>query len=140
MTIGIDIKNFEFIDMPPKSSMSAALKQLKHLGAIKSTDHLQLTDIGKQMSHFPLDPTLSKVIITSQHFKCLDEILDLVSILSAENIFCEENNNNRDQAAVQHSKFKSNLGDHFTLLNVFSQYKLHNRENKVRNCFGLKKK
>jgi ATP-dependent RNA helicase DHX33 len=116
--------------MPPKSSMITALKQLKTLGAIKSTDHPQLTDIGRQMADFPLDPTFSKVIITASHFKCLDDILDLVSILSTENIFCEEINN-RDQAAVQHSKFKSNLGDHFTLLNVFSQFKLHNRENKV---------
>lgn len=130
LTIGIDVKNFEFIDEPPKQSMSSALRQLKQLGAIKTTDNPQLTDIGHKMSHFPLDPTYSKVIISAPQYKCLEEVLDLVSILSTENIFCDENSNNRDQAVVQHSKFKSNLGDHFTLLNVFSQFKNH-RENKV---------
>lgn len=130
MSIGIDLERFEFLDQPPKSSIQSAMKQLKQLGAIKSIINPQLTETGRKMSFFPLDPAFSKIIICSPNYKCMDEALDIVSILSADNVF-EEASNNRDQAAVQHSKFKSNLGDHFTLLNVFSQYKMHNRENKV---------
>lgn len=130
MSIGIDLEKFEFLDQPPKSSIQAAMKQLKQLGAIKATNNPQLTDTGKKMAFFPLDPAYSKIIISAPNYKCLDEALDIVSILSADNVFLEDAGNNRDQVAVQHSKFKSNLGDHFTLLNVFTQYKMH-RENKV---------
>jgi pre-mRNA-splicing factor ATP-dependent RNA helicase DHX15/PRP43 len=40
------------------------------------------------MSEFPLDPTLSKMIIAaSQQFFCMNEILTIVSLISVPNVF-----------------------------------------------------
>lgn len=128
---GVNIETFDFIDKPPREAIELAFKQLKQLGAIKSIQNPQLTETGRRMSMFPLDPTYSKVIISSPKFDCVSEILDLVSMLSTESIYCEPGQNNRDQAIAQHARFQLRAGgDHLTLLNIFSQYQKHN-ESKV---------
>lgn len=122
LAIGINIEDFDFLDKPPQEAISAAFKHLKQLGAIKSTLNPTLTEDGSKMAHFPLDPMYSKCIISSVKYNCINEILDLVSILSAENVYCEPGQKNYDQAMVQHAKFTSKYGDHLTLLNIFHQY------------------
>ena len=47
--------------------------QLWILGALDNTG--ALTTLGRQMIEFPLDPALSKVLITSVDMECSAEIL-----------------------------------------------------------------
>lgn len=122
LATGVNIETFDFMDKPPREAIELAFKQLKQLGAIKAIQNPQLTDTGRRMAMFPLDPTYSKIIISSPKFDCVTEILDLISILSTETVYCEPGQNNRDQAITQHAKFQTRFGDHLTLLNVFSQY------------------
>lgn len=122
LSTGINIETFDFMDKPPREAIELAFKQLKQLGAIKSVQSPQLTDTGKQMAKFPLDPNYSKILISSTKFECVSEILDLISIMSTESVYCEPGQNNRDQALVQHAKFQTKLGDHLTMLNIFLQY------------------
>lgn len=123
LATGINAETFDFIDKPPKESIETAFKQLKQLGAIKSIQNAQLTETGRRMSQFPLDPTFSKIIISSPKYDCVNAILDIVAMLSTENVFCEPGQNNRDQAVAQHNKFYDRLGDHMTLLKIYSDYK-----------------
>lgn len=88
LTIGIDITTFDFIDKPPKESIDIAITSLKKLGAIENTP-LMLTKIGKTMSRFPLDPRFTKVLMASVEYKCLDEALTVIALLSGESIFIE---------------------------------------------------
>lgn len=122
LAIGVNIENFDFMDKPPVEAINSALKHLKQLGAIKSIQNSDLTETGRKMARFPIDPMYSKCIISAIRYECVSEILDLISILSAENVFCEPGANLRDQAIVQHAKFNVKYGDHLTLLNVFHQY------------------
>lgn len=122
LATGINIETFDFMDKPPREAIELAFKQLKQLGAIKSVQSPQLTDTGKQMAKFPLDPNYSKILISSTKFDCVSEILDLISIMSTESVYCEPGQNNRDQAIIQHAKFQTKLGDHLTMLNIFLQY------------------
>jgi len=63
-----------------------ALEQLNYLGAID--DEGDLTDLGRKMSEFPLDPMLSKVVLSaSSTFNCVSEALTLVAMLSVPNVF-----------------------------------------------------
>ncbi len=39
------------------------------------------------MVEFPLDPPLSKMLIISEEFKCVEELLTIVSMLSVPAIF-----------------------------------------------------
>lgn len=133
LAIGVNIENFDLMDKPSKESISVAFKQLKQLSAIKSTQTSQLTDDGKNMALFPLNPVFSRIIISAPEYGCINEILDLVAMLSTENVYIEPNQNNRDNAYAQHAKFNVALGDHFTLLKIFQQYRNASDKKKVRN-------
>lgn len=69
-----------------RMSILKSLEQLLLLGAL--TDEYKLSDpIGKQMSQLPLDPIYSKALILAGEFKCLEEMLIIVAMLSVESIF-----------------------------------------------------
>lgn len=123
LATGVNIETFDFIDKPPREAIQLAFRQLKQLGAIKSPVNPQLTDTGRRMAMFPLDPTYSKILISSPNFDVASDILSLISVLSTESVYCEPGQNNRDQALVQHAKFNTSYGDHLTLLNIFLQFR-----------------
>lgn len=50
------------------------------------------------------------------------KILDIVSILSVENVFYSPREE-REKANVSHKRFASVYGDHLTYLNVFHAYR-----------------
>lgn len=69
-SLGIDdLLNFDFMDPPPAEIMIKALELLYALGALN--DEGQLTMQGRRMAEFPLDPQLSKVIISAEKLKCV---------------------------------------------------------------------
>ena len=70
----------------------------------------------------PVDPIYSRLILLSKDFRCTSEILDIVSLLSVENVFFSPRED-REKATVCHKRFASIYGDHLTLLNVFKAYK-----------------
>lgn len=80
-----DLINFDFMDPPPVQSLIASLERLFNLGALDE-DGL-LTRLGKIMSEFPLEPQLSKMLLTSMDLGCSDEIITIVAMLSIPNIF-----------------------------------------------------
>ncbi|XP_069692432.1 ATP-dependent RNA helicase DHX33-like [Periplaneta americana] len=121
LALGIDALSFDFMDMPPKESVNAALQQLKQLGAIESVECTKLTKLGNQMALFPLDPRFSKILLSAQDYCCLEEILSLVALLSSESVFVTPPTK-REQAVAAHQKFVSTAGDHITLLSIFRQF------------------
>jgi len=55
------------------------------LGALDNLGNL--TEMGRKMAEFPLDPPLSKILILSAHYNCSSEMLTIVSMLSVPSIF-----------------------------------------------------
>ena len=96
-------------------------------------DDIELTNTGRLMSEFPLDPQLSKALISSPQLKCSNEILTIVAMLSTPNPFIRPNHQ-RKQADEAKAKFDHADGDHLTLLNVFHAYKENNEDPKW--CFS----
>lgn len=74
MAIGIDCKKFDFIDCPDAQSIDLALNQLKTLGAVCSGKQTELTELGRKMAKFPLDPKYSKILLMAPSFGCLEEV------------------------------------------------------------------
>ena len=80
-SLGInDLIGFDFLDPPPGDTLARALSLLYALGALN--DRRQLTKLGRRMAEFPMDPALSKAILASEKYKCTEEILTIVSMLS----------------------------------------------------------
>lgn len=119
-----DVYNFDFIDRPPPTAIAASLVELEDLGAFDSFG--QLTQLGRQMSQFPVDPKSAKVLIMSKQLDCSEEILTIISILAARSTAGEVFI--RDKKTCLPNCFKMafmkiNRGDHLTLLEVFNQWK-----------------
>ena len=57
-----------------------ALELLNFLAALD--DEGNLTHLGSLMAEFPLDPQMSKMLIVSPEFRCSNEVLSIVSMLS----------------------------------------------------------
>lgn len=78
MSLGIDCRKFDFIDCPDSQSIELALSQLIALGAVSSGKPIaELTELGKNMAKFPLDPKYSKILLTAPSFGCLEEVYNL---------------------------------------------------------------
>jgi len=114
-----DILGFDYMDRPSRTSLARALEQLYSLGAID--DKGTLTQEGKQMAEFPLDPVFSKVLIQSQQYECTSEVISIISLLSVDSVFFTPPDK-RDNVAEAKKRFLHPDGDHLTLLNVLKSY------------------
>ncbi|XP_059616856.1 ATP-dependent RNA helicase DHX33 [Phlebotomus argentipes] len=121
LALGIDCMNFDFMDKPSRESLNSAIKLLYELKAIASIESPKLTEAGRKMSQFPLDPRFSKILLEASGYGCLTEMITIIAVLSGENIF-HSSTDKRDQILVAHSKFLSKYGDHLTILNAFREF------------------
>ena len=78
--------------------------QLWILGALDNTG--QLTELGRKMVEFPLDPSLSKMLIISEEMGCSLDILIIVSMLSVPSIFFRPRGREEDADAAK-EKFQA---------------------------------
>ncbi|KAG2236059.1 hypothetical protein INT48_008153 [Thamnidium elegans] len=114
-----NVLEFDYMDRPSRASLVRALEELYALGAID--DHGNLSELGKQMAEFPLDPTYSKVLIQSKEYGCSLEVIAIISLLSVDSVFFTPSDK-REQATEARKKFLHPDGDHLTLLNVLKSY------------------
>lgn len=97
-----------------------ALELLNYLDALN--DDGDLTETGALMSEFPLDPQLAKMLISAPKFKCANEMLSVVAMLSVPQVFVRPNDQ-RKEADEAKNRFAHADGDHLTLLNVYHAFK-----------------
>ncbi|KAG7087465.1 hypothetical protein E1B28_013431 [Marasmius oreades] len=120
-SLGInDLIGFEFLDPPPGETLMRALELLYALGALN--DRGELTKLGRRMAEFPVDPMLSKAIISSEKYECTDEVLTIISMLSESGSLFYRPKDKKLHADQARQNFVRPGGDHFTLLNVWEQW------------------
>jgi pre-mRNA-splicing factor ATP-dependent RNA helicase DHX16 len=119
-----DILNFDFMDAPPVSALAASLESLYALGYLDSTG--AVTKLGRRASELPLDPRLSKVLLTADSLGCVDEIITLVAMIQeAGTLFFAPKDK---KVAADHAKarFTSAVaatgGDLLAFLNVWTDF------------------
>lgn len=117
-----DLLQFHFMDPPPSENMMNSMYQLWILGALDNTGGL--TDLGRQMVEFPLDPALSKLVIVASQMGCSSELLIIVSMLSVPSIFYRPKGR-EEEAISKQEKFQIPESDHLTLLHVYQQWKIN---------------
>jgi ATP-dependent RNA helicase DHX8/PRP22 len=114
-----DMLGFDFMDPPPAATMLTALHSLFALGALDE-DGL-LTRLGRKMAEFPLEPQLSKILISSVDLECSEELLTVVAMLAIEDIFYRPRDK-QAQADAKRARFFQSEGDHLTLLAVYDAW------------------
>lgn len=117
-----DLLQFHFMDAPPSENMMNSMYQLWILSALDNTGGL--TELGRQMVEFPLDPALSKLVIVSSEMGCSAEMLVIVSMLSVPSIFYRPKGR-EEEAISRQEKFQVPESDHLTLLHVYQQWKIN---------------
>ena len=75
-----DVINFEYIENPDKQSIFKALSELYLLSSLDGEG--SITELGLEMSKFPLEPQYSKAVIASALFGVEEKMITLVSMLS----------------------------------------------------------
>uniref|UniRef100_H2YMB0 RNA helicase n=1 Tax=Ciona savignyi TaxID=51511 RepID=H2YMB0_CIOSA len=131
-SLGInDLIHFDFMDPPPHETLVLALEQLYALGAL---NHLgELTKLGRRMAEFPADPMLSKTILASEKYKCSEEILTIVSMLSVNSSIFYRPKDKMVHADNARMNFFLPGGDHLSLMNVYNQWA--NTDYSIQWCF-----
>ncbi|XP_011027723.1 PREDICTED: probable ATP-dependent RNA helicase DHX35 [Populus euphratica] len=119
--LGIDnILGFDWPASPPPEAMIRALEVLYSLGVLD--DDAKLTSpVGFQAAEIPLDPMISKMILSSNQLGCSDEIISIAAILSIQSIWVSGRGVQKelDEAKL---RFAAAEGDHVTFLNVYKGF------------------
>ncbi|KAG6147127.1 hypothetical protein E4U28_007604 [Claviceps purpurea] len=117
-----DLLDFDFMDPPPQDTISTSMFDLWALGALDNLG--ELTELGRKMSAFPMDPSLAKLLITAEEYGCTEEMITIVSMLSVPNVFYRPKER-QDEADAQREKFWVHESDHLTYLQVYQAWKAH---------------
>lgn len=115
-----NLLDFDFMDPPPQDTITTSLFDLWSLGALDNLG--ELTELGRQMTSFPMDPSLAKLVITSATtYGCSEEMLTIVSMLSVPSVFYRPKERLEESDAAR-EKFFVHDSDHLTLLTVYQQW------------------
>ncbi|CRG93439.1 ATP-dependent RNA helicase prh1, putative [Plasmodium gallinaceum] len=88
----MNIKNpleFEFPENPKKEFFVHSAKMLYKINAIDVNNNL--TDLGRKLCFFPLNPIFANILLCSIEFNCIDEIATIVALLNCDSIFLNYN-------------------------------------------------
>ncbi|CCH42714.1 Pre-mRNA-splicing factor [Wickerhamomyces ciferrii] len=120
LSLGInDLIHFDFMDSPATETLMKALELLYALGALNGKG--QLTKLGRQMAEFPTDPMLAKSLLSSEKYKCTDEVLSIISMLGESSALFFRPKDKKLLADTAKDSFTKE-SDHLTLLEIFNQW------------------
>ncbi|XP_078431410.1 RNA helicase family protein [Wolffia australiana] len=120
-SLGIDnILGFDWMSPPSPESMIRALEVLYSLG-ILDDDAKLTTPTGFQVAEFPLDPMISKMILSANNNGCSEEAITIAAVLSIQSIWVSIRGSQRelDDAKL---RFAAAEGDHISYLNVYKGF------------------
>ncbi|CAF0892008.1 unnamed protein product [Rotaria sp. Silwood1] len=137
-----DITKFDWLESPSNNSLQETVKSLTWLGAIDSNTG-KLTDLGRSMAKFGLEPMLSVMILMGQKLNCLSHILALVGMLSVvQNIWWRgENDESKHMSNEIRASFTRDTdmgGDFIALLRIFLEWHAIGERKERRKAWCLK--
>ncbi|WNC70213.1 ATP-dependent RNA helicase HrpA [Thalassotalea nanhaiensis] len=124
-----DIGMFPFLQAPDSRNINDGMRLLEELAAIKSAKSVKplLTDTGRSLSKFPIDPRLAKMLLSAKELGCSQQVAIIVAALSIQDP--RERPMEKQQAADQaHSRFKDKESDYISLLNLFNYIRQKQQE------------
>ncbi len=121
-----NVHDFDFIDKPRSSDYDDTLRTLTHLGALDEKGNI--TALGERMADIPVEPHLARMLISAEHYGCVDEVVTVAAMLSVPDVFAMPKGK-KEEARTAHAVFKDYRSDYITMLNVWHSYQ-DNRDDK----------
>ncbi|MEM9346872.1 MAG: ATP-dependent RNA helicase HrpA [Planctomycetota bacterium] len=120
------IQDFPFIDPPRPSMVRDGYKTLHEIGALTPDD--QVSALGRQLSHMPVDPRVARMVLAGQEEGVLDEVLVIASGLEVQDPR-ERPIDQQGKADAAHEPFADPRSDFLAYLNLWSFY--HEQKGKL---------
>ena len=111
-----DIETFPFVNPPPPNAISGGYLLLQELGALD--EKRELTQLGHDLSRLPIDPTLGRMLLQSQHEHAGRELLIIAAGLSIQDPR-ERPLDRKEAAAAAHKRFLDPSSDFLSLLKIW---------------------
>jgi ATP-dependent helicase HrpA len=111
-----DIETFPFVNPPPPAAIQGGYLLLQELGALD--EKRELTQLGHDLSRLPIDPTLGRMLLQSQHEHATRELLIIAAGLSIQDPR-ERPLDKKDAAAAAHKRFTDPASDFLSLLKIW---------------------
>jgi ATP-dependent helicase HrpA len=112
-----DIETFPFVQSPTPAAIATGYALLQELGALDA--NRDLTQLGRDLSRLPIDPTLGRMLLQAQEEGATKELLIIASGLSIQDPR-ERPMDQRDTANAAHRRFADPGSDFLSLLNIWN--------------------
>ncbi len=112
-----DIETFPFVQPPAPAAIANGYTLLQELGALDAGR--ALTPLGEDLARLPIDPTLGRMLLQSQHEHATRELLIIAAGLSIQDPR-ERPMDQKDAAAAAHKQFSDPQSDFLSLLNIWN--------------------
>lgn len=108
-----DVSKFPFLEPPADKMIRSGVRSLHELGALDDAE--KLTEVGRHLTQFPLDPQFGRMLLEAQDFQCLEEVLTIVSALSIQDPR-ERPSDKAKYADEKHKVFQNETSDFLSYL------------------------
>jgi len=108
-----EISHFPFLEPPADKMIRSGVRSLHELGALDEKE--KLTQIGRRLTQFPLDPQFGRMLLAAEQFQCLDEVLTIVSALSIQDPR-ERPSDKAKYADEKHKAYQNETSDFLSFL------------------------
>jgi len=122
--------DFPFIDPPDTRLINDGYRLLEELEAVD--DQGRVSEIGRTIARFPVDPRLGRMLVAARHSGALSEVLILAAGLSIQDPR-ERPSDRQDKADAVHAEGADPKSDFMTLLMVWGRYR-DERSSRSRNA------
>ena len=112
-----NIETFPFLNPPAPAAIQGGYALLQELGALDEAR--QLTPLGGDLARLPIDPTLGRMLLQSQHEHATRELLIIAAGLSIQDPR-ERPLEQKDAADAVHKRFADPRSDFLSLLNLWN--------------------
>ena len=110
------VEDFPFMEPPDGRLIRDGYRLLEELGALDGKR--KLTPLGRQLARFPLDPTLSRMVVAGADKKAPREVLVIVAALAVQDPR-ERPRDKQQQADQAHQPFEDKDSDFLWFLNLW---------------------
>lgn len=125
-----DAEDFPFLEPPEQKAINEGNRLLAELNAL--TPARELTDSGRKMATIPVDPRMARMLIAANSYRCLREVLIIISALSTQDPR-EISLENRQLAMQRLVEFNHPESDFLSLVKLWDVYE-QQRQNLTQNA------